>query len=263
MFFILSKTAVFFLLPSNFIIALGIAGVVLLFTRFARAGKYMAVASIVLLMLAGFLPIGRLLTHPLEQRFPPWDASRGAPDGIIVLGGVINPRLTRHYGETAVNADVARLVALAKLARAFPNARIVFTSGDSSLTASEEAEADYLYPLLDDFGIPRSRVQLEPRARNTFENAVFSKELMQPKPGERWLLVTSARHMPRSMGSFRRVGFPVEAYPVGWSSPRRNSLAPLDTLSAGLAALDRGSREWIGLIAYWLAGNSSELFPKP
>ncbi len=95
---------------------------------------------------------------------------------------------------------------------------------------NEPAEADYLYPLLDSFGVPRERVMLENKSRNTAENAAFTKALVKPKPGERWLLVTSAQHMPRAVGCFRRVGFPVEAYPVDWHTVPRWQLATLDSI---------------------------------
>ena len=262
MFFILSKTVVFLLLPSNFLILLGLAGLVLLATRFARAGRRLLVASLALLALAGFTPLGAVLSHKLESRFPPWDASRGAPDGIIVLGGAILPRLSQDHGTPAVTADAARIIAIGKLARDYPNARIVYSGGDSSLLGNEP-EANFLYPLLDSIGVPRTRVMLELRSRNTEENAVFTKALVQPKPGERWLLVTSAQHMPRAIGCFRRVGFAVEAYPVAWHTRRAIRLAPMDTLSGGLGRLDNAVHEWIGLVSYWLTGRTSELLPGP
>jgi uncharacterized SAM-binding protein YcdF (DUF218 family) len=105
---------------------------------------------------------------------------------------------------------------------------------------------------------------LENRSRNTAENAAFSKALVAPKPGERWLLVTSAMHMPRAIGAFREAGFPVEAYPVdyqtnGWQDLRN----VFGSLSGGLGQLDGALHEWIGLIAYRLTGKSSALFPGP
>jgi uncharacterized SAM-binding protein YcdF (DUF218 family) len=263
MFFILSKIAAIFLWPSNLLIILTLAGAVLLPTRFRRAGARMTITGAILLALAAFLPIGNLLIHVLEDRFPPWDAARGTPDGVVVLGGAISPALSRQSGSPAVNAEVGRIIAIATLAKAYPNARIVYASGDASLLASEPAEANYLYPLLDSLGVPRSRVQLETRSRNTFENASFAKDLVQPKAGERWLLVTSARHMPRAVGVFRRIGFSVEAYPVAWQTRAGSNLRTWSTASNGLLALDRAAREWVGLIVYWLAGLSSELLPGP
>lgn len=263
MFFILSKTVAFFLLPSNFLIVIGFIGLVLTVTRFKRTGRRMALASFVLLALLGFSPLGNLLAHKLESRFPPWDPSHGAPDGIVVLGGVISPQLSRDWGETAVGSDAGRVIAIAKLARAYPNARMVYSSGDASLRGNGLPEADFLYPLLDTFGIARDRVTLESKSRNTVENALFSRDMVKPKPGERWLLVTSAQHMPRAVGTFRQAGFAVEAYPVAWHTRKRVRYYPMDVLSNGLGRLDSSTHEWIGLIAYWLTGKTGELLPGP
>jgi uncharacterized SAM-binding protein YcdF (DUF218 family) len=263
MFFILSKTVAFLALPSNLLFLLCVVGAALMATRFKRAGKRLAIASLVLLAVAGFSPIGGVLTHMLERRFPPWDPARGAPDGIVILGGAIAPRLSLDYGDTMVTSDAGRLIAIAKLARAYPNARIVYSGGDASLFANGLPEANFLYPLLDSFGVARTRVVLEPRSRNTAENAGFTKELVQPKPGERWLLVTSAQHMPRAIGCFRRIGFAVEAYPVAWHTRTRLDLMAGTYFGSGLTKLDYATHEWIGLIAYWLTGRTSELLPGP
>ena len=165
----------------------------------------------------------------MENRFPPWDTARGAPDGIIVLGGAIRSRQIRS---TAVSRRSsvrrARLIAIAKLARQFPAARIIYSRRQRGrLFPASRPEADFVYPLLDNLGVPRERVMLENRSRNTAENALFSKAIANPKPGERWLLVTSAMHMPRAIGCFRRVGFAVEAYPVDWRTLRRPGFIPL------------------------------------
>ena len=263
MFFILSKTAAFFLLPSNLVITAGLIGIVLLTTRFRRAGLRLAIASLVLLALLGFSPLGVLLGHALESRFPPWDASRGAPDGIVVLGGGIAENLSGDYDEPILTGEGSRITAIAKLARAYPNARIVYSNGDASLLGNGRNDSEYLQRLLDSFGIARQRVTLETRSRNTHENAVFSKEVARLKPGERWLLVTSAYHMPRAVGCFRQAGFPVEAYPVAWRTPAHFTATPAGVLSAGLNSLDRAAHEWIGLIAYWVTGKTGTLLPSP
>ena len=263
MFFILSKTVALFLLPSNFLILLGLAGLALMATRWTRWGTRMAVASLILLAAAGFSPLGAVLTHTLESRFPQWDPARGAPDGVVVLGGAISSRLSDDYGEPVVGGNADRIIAVARLARAFPAARMVYSGGDPSLSGTGTPEADFVYPLLDSLGVARERVLLESRSRNTAENAAFTRDLVKPRPGERWLLVTSAQHMPRAVGCFRRVGFSVEAYPVGWRTQRKVNWTPGSVLGPGLAALDSAAYEWIGLFAYWLTGKTSEFLPAP
>ena len=93
---LLSKILGFFAMPSNLLISIGLIGVLLLATRFAAHGRRLMAACLVLLAVLGLSPVGNALILPLEQRFPPWDAARGPPDGIIVLGGSSRPRCRRR-----------------------------------------------------------------------------------------------------------------------------------------------------------------------
>jgi uncharacterized SAM-binding protein YcdF (DUF218 family) len=145
---------------------------------------------------------------------------------------------------------------------AYPAARLVFSGGSGKL-AGGPAEADFVLPLFESFGVPRDRIMLESQSRNTAENARFTMELVQPKPGERWLIVTSAYHMPRAIASFRRAGFAVEAFPVDWRTRAGDEAAPFTALSAGLARTDAALHEWFGLVAYRLTGQTAELWPRP
>jgi uncharacterized SAM-binding protein YcdF (DUF218 family) len=261
--FVVSKIAGFFAIPSNLMILMGIFGVLLLRTSWARAGQRLVIASLVLLAIAGLSPIGNILILPLEQRFPAWDSSLGAPDGIVVLGGAITPDVAAIRNDAALNEAAERMTATVELARRYPNARVIFSGGDGSLVHSGN-ESEAALRLFERLGLAAGRVAAEDRSRNTVENAVFSKQIASPKPGERWLLVTSAYHMPRAMGIFRMAGFPVEAYPVDWRTRgAEDALRPFPTLAEGLRRTDTAVREWAGLLVYWLAGRSSELFPAP
>ena len=264
MFFPLSKILGFFAIPSNLVISIGLVGLSLLPTRLARAGRALAFASLIVLAILGLSPVGNALMIPLEDRFPRWDATRGAPDGIIVLGGAISPDVSAARDEVALNEAAERLTVAVELARRYPAARIVFSGGSGALIYDEGAEAPFALRLLEDLGVPRARILLEDRSRNTVENAIFSKALVQPKPGGRWLLVTSAHHMPRAIGVFRKMGFPVEPYPVDWRTRGApDALRPFATLGEGLRRSDTAVREWIGLVVYWLTGRSSALFSGP
>jgi uncharacterized SAM-binding protein YcdF (DUF218 family) len=265
LFFFLSKTFGIMLLPSNFFIGLGLVGVVLLLTRFASLGRKLVMASLVLLAVCGFSPLGNLLLYPLEQRFPPWDDAGGAPDGIVVLGGSIEPDLSAAHGAPVFNDSVGRVIAAAGLAHRYPQARIVFTGGSANLVSSDAAkEADYAMPVFESFGISRDRLIMERRSRNTEENAEFSKALVSPKAGERWLLVTSAYHMPRSIGIFRKAGFAVEPYPTDWRVGGAADLLKFSSFSRdGLERVDLAVREWMGLASYWMTGKTSAFLPGP
>ena len=265
MFFILSKTLGVLLLPTNFLIVLALVGVLLSLTRFTRAGRRLMIAAVLLLAVAAFSPVGNLLLLPLESRFPPADAAQGAPpDGIVVLGGPIDADLSAAHGMPVITSSPDRIVAAAVLARKYPNARIVFSGGSSSLISNEQREADYAAALFESLGIDKTRLIVDRDSRNTYENAVFGKKIAAPKPGERWLLVTSAFHMPRAVGLFRKVGFPVEPYPVDWRVGRGADVFAFTQFSLdGLLRTDVGVREWLGLVAYRLAGRTGTLFPGP
>jgi uncharacterized SAM-binding protein YcdF (DUF218 family) len=264
MFFVLSKVLGFFAIPSNLAITFGLLGVALLATRLARLGRRLIVASVLALALLGLSPLGNALIIPLEDRFPPWDDTRGAPDGIVVLGGGITPDVSEARPEVALNEAAERVTAAVALARRYPAARIVYSGGSSTLLFDEGSEAASAVRILESLGVPPERVIAEEQARNTVENAVFSMLLAMPQPGERWLLVTSGYHMPRAIGVFRKAGFPVEAYPVDWRTRGpRDLLRPFRTLGSGLERSDTAMREWVGLLVYWLTGRSSALFPGP
>lgn len=263
MFFVLSKTVGIILMPTNLLVLLGILGVLLLATRFASFGRKLLIASILLIAICGFSPLGNLLLYPLEHRFPPWDGVRGAPDGIVVLGGPIDADLSVAHDTPVISSAPDRIVAAAELARKYPNARIVFSGGSANLISNDAKEADFAVEIFEALGIDRSRLILERRSRNTYENAVFSKALVVPKSSERWLLVTSAFHMPRAVGLFRKAGFVVEPYPVDWRVGTGADVLSLSQAAGGLARTDTAIREWIGLLAYRLVGRTDALFPGP
>ncbi|BAR62848.1 uncharacterized SAM-binding protein YcdF (DUF218 family) [Bradyrhizobium diazoefficiens] len=264
LYFVLSKTLGTALLPINLLVELGILSLVLMLTRFAALGRKLAVTTLVLLALAAFSPLGNLLLYPLESRYPKWDPSRGAPDGIIVLGGSVDTDLSAAHRTPVVASAADRMLAPAELARRYPNARIVFTGGSANLVSTDAKEADYSAPILESLGIPKERLIVERDSRNTWENAVFTKQLVSPKPGERWLLVTSAFHMPRAMGIFHKAGFDVEAYPVDWRMGGRDDLFAFTHIGKeGLGRTDVAMREWIGLLTYRVMGRTGELLPGP
>jgi len=123
MFFVLSKVLGVFAFPSNVTILFGMLGRLLLPTRLARAGRGLAFMSLIALAILGLSPVGNVLMVPLENRFPAWDAARGAPDGIIVLGGVIDA--SSPGNQIMLNEGAERLAVVPDLAR-YPNAASYF-----------------------------------------------------------------------------------------------------------------------------------------
>lgn len=263
MYFVLSKIIGFVVMPSNAIALLGLAGFAALAMRFRSTGIAVMVCCIALLALFGWSPAANWLMLSLSERFPIWQGTF-EPDGIIVLGGAIDSEASAARDALETDSSAERLLAMLQLAHRFPKARIVYSGGSGNLVADSVAEAPIAARLIEGLGLANGRVMLEDKSRTTEENAAFTRRLISPKPGERWLLVTSAWHMPRSVGLFRKAGFDVEAYPVdfrtlGW----RDGIRPFDRVSYGLGRADVAIHEWVGLIAARLAGRSDELLPGP
>jgi uncharacterized SAM-binding protein YcdF (DUF218 family) len=259
-FFYVSKIVWFFAGPTNFLIVLGVVGAVLLFTRWKRLGRAAALASAVGLLLIGFSPFGKLIARSLEDRFPQQSAEARPVHGIIVLGGAIG----YSRGQVAYNEAASRMTVAIELAKKHPTARLVFSGGHGALVSDERTEAEAAGELFRLAGIDGERLVLEDRSRNTRENALFTRELIEPNPGERWLLVTSAFHMPRAIGCFRAIGLDVEAYPVDYRTEGdARDLLPFRHMFNGMQLTDLAVKEWIGLFVYRVAGYTPELLPGP
>lgn len=203
-------------------------------------------------------PVGSWVIAPLEHRFDRPDPAK--VDGIVVLGGAVETAESIP-GDLSLNDAAERITTMVALARRYPGARLVYSGGSGLARHPGPGEAGEVKPLLEAMGLPDERVIYEDRSRNTWENAIYSKQLVQPKPGETWLLVTSAWHMPRAIGCFRSAGWPVVAYPVDYLSRNlrwANFDAPRQLYTISLA-----EKEWIGLLAYRLMGRTDALFPAP
>ncbi len=148
------------------------------------------------------------------------------------------------------------------LARAFPRAKLVFSGGSGSLLPQDETEADAARKFWRELGVPDSQMMFEDKSRNTWENALFTQKLVHPGAGERWLLVTSAWHMPRAMGIFRALGMNPVAFPVDFRTfGTDEDLKPPGDGAMAVRNAETAIREWIGLIAYWLTGKTDALLP--
>ena len=264
MFFYASKILWLVAAPSNFLLLLVLLGGGLGFTRLAQGGRRLMAAAALLLAVCGFSPLGALLLAPLEEQFDQPATLPLAITGIIVLGGGIDEISTHARNQVALTEAATRMTEAVTLARRFPQARLVFAGGTAAMMGTTFTESEAARRFWSEFGVAPERMQFEDRSRNTAENAEFTKVLLQPKPGETWLLVTSAFHMPRSIGIFRRIGFEVTPWPVDFRTmPFPGILRPHGEASQNLRLVDVAVREWIGLVAYWLTGRTDTLLPGP
>lgn len=262
MFFPAAKIIWALAVPSNALLLLLVLGS-LLRARGKRFGARLAAFSLLLFVIVAVLPVGSWLLAPLEDRFARPDPPPQSVAGIIVLGGAIDAELSAVRGLPVVNAAAERLIELAALARRYPEARLVFAGGSGSLQNQTDREDVPTRAVLESLGVPIERVLFENDSRNTAENAAFSLRLAGPAPGEVWLLVTSAVHMPRAIGTFHAAGWPVVAWPTDYRSrPNAGWRIGLD-FADHLQQLDLAAHEWLGLLAYWLSGRTEHLFPGP
>ncbi len=263
MLFVASKIYWMFLSPISLLLVAALLGVLFSRGRHARTGRAVAIGAILLLAAGALTPIGLLLVAPLEDRFPQPPADMPPPDGIIVLGGAISDEPSRARGQSVFD-EGERVVEAAILAKRFPEARIIFTGGNGSLTAAVSTEALEARKLMTELGVDPVRVTLEDRSRNTEENARFTAALVHPTPSQRWLLVTSAFHMTRSMGVFEEAGFDVTAFPVAYRTLGTGNGLPWDFGPArNLRIFEIALHEWIGLAVYRATGRIGHWFPGP
>ncbi|MFY8105738.1 MAG: YdcF family protein [Elstera sp.] len=245
-------------------------GLLVAFTAGAAVLGWRRVAAVLLtllVLLCGTLtltPLPNTLLATLENRFPQPDLAKLARvDGVIVLGGAVDTNRSAAFNTLVVSDAGERLLALVDLGRRYPNAKLVMSGGSADLDGGDTVrEADLVRDrFLPMMGFDPTRVIFERDSRNTDENARYSARLVNPQPGETWLLVTSAYHMPRAMGIFRKQGWSVVPYPVDYGSWPESKIA-FDLL-AGLHDFYWASREWIGLVYYRALGRTESLFPAP
>jgi uncharacterized SAM-binding protein YcdF (DUF218 family) len=261
--FVLSKIIETVPSPSNVIALMGVLGLVALIFGRRRVGIALLVLSTVLLAAVGWSPLGPLLLETLEDRFPqpilPPDIA-----GIVILGGAVDTLVTENRGSISLNDNSERFTALVSLARRYPSARIILSGGaDNLLIAHPVTQSEVGRRLLIDLGVPAERIEMEEMSRTTYESAAESLALAKPKPGEIWLLVTSAYNMPRAVAAFRAVGFEVVPFPVDYRTRPADLTRPVASIAAGLEMTDIAAHEWLGLIGYHLTGRTKSLLPSP
>ena len=265
--FVLSKIVGALTEPVTLFVLVMALGTALSFSRhWAKRGRRILAVSLILAAIPSVLPLERWFVTWLENRFPAVTELPDHVDGIIILGGAVDPVVSAARGQIAVNSAVSRLTALIPLVHRYPDARVIFTGGSGSLTEQEFKEATYVRDFYRQIDFDPGRIVFEDQSRNTRENAVLSKPLMEPKPGETWLLVTSAFHMSRAVGCFRAVDWPVLAYPTDYATTGKTGWAWSDlrfSPARGLGGLATIWHEIQGLISYRILGWTDSVLPSP
>lgn len=260
MFFFLSKIFWLMAQPVSVVLLLVVLGTVLIAFNRRRLALATLVTATLIIGLTAFTSLGYVLIQPLEDRFA---APREMPEvvsAIVILGGATQARPSTARQTVEMNEAGDRLTAALYLARQYPDADIVL-SGGGGLFDAVEAEAVTMRRFFLLHGVEESRLLAEGDSRNTDENSAFTADLLDDRQ-HAIVLVTSAFHMPRSVGLFETEGIAVVPWPTDYRSSGREGFGidlanPVNNLNVTTVAL----KEWIGLVAYYLTGRTSELLP--
>ncbi len=260
MFFYLSKILGLVGTPLGLILVLLAASLALIWLGRVRAASYCIGVALTFLALAFFTPVSVWLVAPIENRFAIPPAPR-CVDGIIALGG---GELISESGGRAtplLRSRPMRYIILSELMRRYPDVRVVFSGGSGSLTPGTTSESDVAGGLMGLLGLETNHVVFESTSRTTWENLTNAKAMVAPRPGERWVLLAAAIQLPRAVGVARKLNWDVLPWPTdyitgGSSWSPRIGVGPIGFLEAA-------EHEWVGLLAYWISGRSSALFPGP
>lgn len=260
MLFGLSKIFWTLVQPLNALCLMAILGFIVRL-RWKQAGQRIMTVSLAFIILLGILPAGPLLVTWLERQYPTPETLPRKIDGIIVLGGAFESYLSAETGHIVANDQVDRIFCFLDLARHHPEAKLVFSGGAGDILNPDAMEGDDARAFFKLAGFDR-RILYEEKSRNTYENVLYSKEMLAPQEGENWLVVTSAYHMPRSIGIFEKAGWKVIPYQCDPKTDGTyNAFHRLPNAAGNFHLLNLAVKEILGSIVYYLTGKTAFILP--
>lgn len=225
--------------------------------RAPRVAAGLVFLPLIVLLALALAPVDRYLAMPLEGRVAAPEPLPESVDGIVVLGGSVDWRVGEDRGQLSMDGSGERMLATLALARRYPDAQLVFTGLFEDALATEWKDAGGV-GLLFEPALRSKDVMFLGEARSTYEEALLAVERVNPQPGSSWLLVTSALHMPRALGTFRTIGWNVTPVPVDYRSPASWGWRFDPRIGARLSELDRVVREWGAYVVYRATGRVIE-----
>ena len=262
LFFILSKLAWGLLSPVNLILLLLTLAALFLLLNKISAAKWLLFPTAIVSFSLLVYPVSDVLMHPLESRFSLPAELPDKIDGIIVLGGGEELKLSSSWDRAELGSGGDRYIGTAMLAKHYPDVPVIFSGGSNFLRLEVDPDGHVASSLLSAVNVKKDRMIIESQSRNTHENFLLMKPVL-PKLKGKYLLVTSAYHMPRAVGVARRQKINVIPYPVGYRSNKPHYRQWDFNAFEHIEVLEPAWREWIGLAAYYLTDKTSEWFPEP
>ncbi len=255
MWFVISKVLWSALQPSSLIAGLLVAGA--LIAPWRRLGLKLMIAGTAAYVILGVSPVANWLTAPLENWVRPArpEDMRGLA-GIIVLGGALDTTVSRLRAQPQLNEAAERMTEAARLAGVYPDLPVIFSGGKAEFIYDELSESEVAMRFFEPFNLAPPRLKLETRSRNTVENAKFTAEMLKPTGNQRWLLITSAFHMPRSKALFEANGFQIVPWPVDYRTRGKiDRWRFFPQPSEGLRRMDLAAKEWVSLFVSRIRGD--------
>jgi uncharacterized SAM-binding protein YcdF (DUF218 family) len=262
--FVLSKLVWMAVQPLSLVFFLCVFTLLSIVLRWRRTAVTLLSAALLVLFATLYTTAGSVLLQALESRFPRPAADPADVACMIVLGGAFETEVTTARGGIELNQSADRFVEALRLALLHPQAKILVSGGDGSLSGEYEGDAAASLRFFEAFGLTRDRMVMETTSRNTDENAANSRQILAGTGLSDCLLITSAFHMPRSVGLFRKAGLAVTPWPTDYRTTGKATLA-LDFTQPTLNAqqMATATREWLGLLAYRALGRIDAVFPGP
>jgi uncharacterized SAM-binding protein YcdF (DUF218 family) len=255
----LSKLLPLFIYPIGLSSLMMMASIVAIVKRRSKLAILLITLAATLLLVTSSGMFSNWIVRSLEQQYLPGEVPQA--EAIVLLGGATNSQLApRPWVEISDEGD--RVLYAAKLYREGKAPLIIPTGGRIEWKGPGTSEAEDMTILMETMGVPRSAIILEPKALNTYENAVNVKTILEERKIDRFLLVTSAAHMPRSMMIFRKLGLNAIATPTDYQKSNLESqltrmesrLLNLFPDADNLRDTNRAIKEYVGMVIYKLKG---------
>ncbi|MDM9646892.1 YdcF family protein [Rhizobium sp. S163] len=260
--FVFSKLVWIFGQPLSLAFLLVLVALIAGLIRFRIISLLATACAALVLFVTLYTTVGNYLLQGLEDRFAKPQDPAELTCMIVLGGGFENEVNTSRHG-IEMNAGGDRFIETLRLAQKYPQSRILVSGGDGSMSGVYEGDAVMAERFFPMFGVAKERLVQETTSRTTFENAVNTKDLLASQGLSNCLLITSGYHMPRSVGIFRKLGIDVTPWPTDYRTDGHERLA-LDFSQPNRNAqnMTTAIREWFGLVGYYFAGRTSELYPR-
>ena len=258
--FYLSKILWLLLNPYNLFIFVNLITIFFYIFRLKKISIFLFLINFVFLLTISILPIGNFLIHKLEKEYHLANKVSNNLDGVLVLGGATSPYLFKEFNQVSVNGSAERLIESVKIIRKFENAKIVFSGGSGVLDMPDFGHSDSAKFFYETVGIDTQRIIFENISRNTYENILLSKDIVNPKNTEKWLLITSAFHMKRAILVGKKHKWNFITYAVDFKTQKKIKFKPSFNLLSNLTSFQKASHEWLGLLSYFLMNRTDRIF---